>query len=499
MVPLVPVSACSREGEPQQLGNRLRGTFRDLFHYGSPLLGYGLSFLLTCATGLLRLEFMSGVSWAPFFFFYPAVALGAFLGGAGPGLAAASLAGVFAVLFIPGSPTISNWIALVVCGPLTSILFAHVRQIRDQSRAAARELVRFKFISDHANDWILLLRESGHIRYANQTACAELGFIEEDLMGRHIESLVPEPQRPLMKTLLDDARAGSAKPIEVTFERKDQSLVLVELGYTTVRTNEDGVIYAAARDIGDRKQIYQKLQEVRHWESLGVLAGGLAHDFNNLLTSIMGYASLAKEVLPHDHQALLLLENIVTAGERSADLVRMMQATSGYRPRYHEPLRIDQLLDWMLENRPLPPAIRISREVQSASFQGDRRSLETLLWSLILNAAESYGKEEGVVRIIIRRGTAPRGEKASFQEGDTGPGECLGIIVEDAGSGMGPEILERIFDPFFSTKFPGRGLGLPAVRGIVRAYSGKLLLRTTPGQGTRVEVWLPPAPAVPAT
>jgi signal transduction histidine kinase len=97
------------------------------------------------------------------------------------------------------------------------------------------------------------------------------------------------------------------------------------------------------------------------------------------------------------------------------------------------------------------------------------------------------------VRVTIRYGIARRGEDASFEEGDAGSGECLGIVIEDSGCGMEPKVLERVFDPFFSTKFTGRGLGLPAVRGIVRAHSGKLLLQTKAGLGTRVEVWLPPS------
>jgi PAS domain S-box-containing protein len=442
---------------------------------------------------LFRPDVRAALAHAPFFFFYPSIALVSFLCGGGPGLAAVAMVALFGSLFLASPPTVPNWAALVLFGPLSAIGFAHLRQIRHQQLAAARELVRFKFISDHANDWILLLHESGQIRYANQRTCADLGWTERELMGRHIESLVPEAQRPALKTLLQNAQAGSPKPIEMTFERRDKSMALVELGFTTVRTNEDRVIYAAARDIRDRKQISERLQEVRHWESLGVLAGGLAHDFNNLLTTIMGYASLAKGSLPPGHETLLLLDSIVSAGEKSADLVRMMLATSGYRSRHREQLQVDQMLDWMLANRPLPPGIRILRDVQSISFQGDRRSLDTLLWSLISNAAESYGNAGGVVRVTIRYGIARRGEDASFEEGDAGSGECLGIVIEDSGCGMEPKVLERVFDPFFSTKFTGRGLGLPAVRGIVRAHSGKLLLQTKAGLGTRVEVWLPPS------
>jgi two-component system, cell cycle sensor histidine kinase and response regulator CckA len=245
----------------------------------------------------------------------------------------------------------------------------------------------------------------------------------------------------------------------------------------------------------ESKRIDRKLQEVRHWESLGVLAGGLAHDFNNLLTSILGYTSLAKDALPPGHEALPMLESIASAGEKSADLVRSMLATSGYRPHYTEQLELDKVLDSILKSRALPPNIRIVREVEAPLFSGDRRSIDTLLWSLISNAAESYGTEDGVVRVTIRMGLAPRTPRAMFEEGDAGAGECLGIVVEDQGCGMEADVLARAFDPFFSTKFTGRGLGLPAVRGIVRAFSGKLLLETAAGKGTHVEVWLPCAAA----
>ncbi len=254
---------------------------------------------------------------------------------------------------------------------------------------------------------------------------------------------MPDGQRAALRELLASARSGVAKPVEMTFERRDKTLALVELGCTGVRTGEDQVIYAAARDIAERKRIEQegkrvdkKLQQVRHWESLGVLAGGLAHDFNNLLTSILGYASLAKDALPPGHEALPMLDSIASAGERSAELVRTMLATSGYRPQYTEQLQLGQILDSILATRPLPPNIQVLSHVESPVFSGDRRSIDTLLWSLISNAAESYGRQEGVVRVSIRSGPAPRTPKATFEEGDAGTGECLGIVVEDNGCGM---------------------------------------------------------------
>lgn len=460
-------------------------------HYGTPLFGYALSFALIAVTGALRLSLMTEQPAAPFVLFYPAVAVASFLGGVGPGLMGIVLGALFGILFFPGAPSPESWIALAVIGPLFATGFAHLRFIRDQHRIAARELAAFKFIGDHASDWILVLDDSGQIRYVNLRACADLGWTEQELLARHIESLVPESQKPVLRTVLETSKSGVATPIELTFERRDKTPVSIELGCNAVRTKEDHVIYAVARDIGPRKQIEQKLREMRHWENLGMMAGGLAHDFNNLLTSILGYASLAKGSLPNGHEALPMLDSIVSAGERSADLVRMLLASAGYRPRYDELLDLDRLLDGLLINRPLPLNVRVSRTVESALFTGDRRSFDTLLWSLIANAAEAYGKKEGVVRVTILAGAAPRAAQASFEEGDAGTGNCLGIIVEDQGCGIESVVLDRVFDPFFSTKFTGRGLGLPAVRGIVRAYSGKLLIRTAPGQGTRVEVWLP--------
>jgi two-component system cell cycle sensor histidine kinase/response regulator CckA len=492
----VPLPGSGEPGKPFPAPSHPPVVLRAELHYGPPLFGYALSLALITVTGALRLALMREEPAVPFILFYPAIAAASFLAGVGPGLLGLVLGALFAVLFFPETPSPANWMALAVVGPLFVTGFAHLRHIREQHLTAAKALASFKFIGDHASDWILLLDETGHIRYANLRACGDLGWTGEELSSRHIDSLVPESQKPALKTLLETSKSSVANPIEVMFERHDKTLVLIELGCTAVRTKEDLVIYAVARGIGERKHLEQKLREVRHWESLGVLAGGVAHDFNNLLTSILGYATLAKDTLPTGHEALPMLDSIVSAGEKSADLVRMMLASAGYRPRYNERLELDGLLHWMLANRPLPPNVRVSCDVESAFFTGDRRSFETLLWSLISNAAESYGgeaysKNEGVVRIAMRTGIAPRASRATFEEGDPGTGECLGIIVEDRGCGMAPDVLDRAFDPFFSTKFTGRGLGLAAVRGIVRAYSGKLLLETAPGEGTRVEVWLP--------
>jgi PAS domain S-box-containing protein len=465
---------------------------RAQLHYGPPLFGYILPIALVAVTTVIRMALDDGGPVRfPFLPFYPAIMIASFVGGAGPGMAGVFFAAVLTNFLFHSPPMPQSWIALAVIGPLLATGFAHLRYLRDRSRAIAADLEKFKYIGDHASDWILLLTEAGEIRYANLKASNDLGWTAQDLLGRHIDSMVRPSQQQRLQTALELARSGSAKPVELEIEVRDSSTVLMEIRFTAVPTGEEQIIHASARDITERKQIESKLQEIRHWESMGALSAGIAHDFNNLLTSILGNASLARNILGHDPEITPMLNEIVSAGERSSDLVRMLLATAGYKSRFSERLRVDELLEVTLARQRLPANVRIAKETEPATLLGDRRSFETLLWSLISNAVESYGGRDGEVRVSIRSGAPSGAASASFAEGEPCGSDCLGIIVSDGGEGMSPEVLKRAFDPFFSTRFPGRGLGLAAVRGIVRAYSGRLLLNTILGRGTSVEVWLP--------
>ncbi len=167
-------------------------------HYGSPLFGYVLALSLTVVGGFFRLELMERSGFVfPFLFFYPGIVIASFLGGVGPGMAAIVMAflAAFAYVLSPYPAAPWNWIALAVVGPLLTTGFAYLRSLRDRDVANTRELANFKLIGDHASDWILLIDESGLIRYVNLKASTDLGWTDRELTGRHIESLVAESQR----------------------------------------------------------------------------------------------------------------------------------------------------------------------------------------------------------------------------------------------------------------------------------------------------------------
>ncbi|MES1261225.1 MAG: ATP-binding protein [Acidobacteriota bacterium] len=461
-------------------------------HYGSPAFGYTAALALVLLAGTGRMALMeNGDFRAPFVFFYPAVALASFLGGVGPGLLALIAGGTFAIALFPSPPDFSTWIAFSILGPLVALGLSFLREVREVSDATAREYARFRFISDNAGDWLFLVGESGAIEYANKTAAQQLGWEPAQLIGRRLEEFAATRHRSELREMLTRSRDGSAVTSEVSFARPDGSLIVMEAGCSAVQAADKMVVHVAARDITARKRMEDQLREAQRWESLGVMAGGLAHDFNNLLTAILGNSSLAREYIPESHPVTEPLDSIERAGERAAELIRLMLATAGYRSRRAETLCTESILEQALASREIPAHIRLLTVFETCHFSGDRDSMTTLLWSLVSNAAEAYGSEPGEVEVRVCAGTVPDLGPASFEEGVTSAGVCLGIIVEDRGCGMTSEVLSRAFDPFFSTKFTGRGLGLPAVRGIVRSHDGKIWLRTRPGEGTRVEIWLP--------
>ena len=490
------------ENQPEnQLRSLLSGVFRGTpLHLGSPLAGYIAGPLLVLLGGVGRLEMMkSGDNRGPFLLFYPAIALAAFLGGAGPGFLAILASAVFVAFQFPFRPDPANSVLFTLSGPLLVVLCVHLRKVRDTGYATARENARFRLISDNAGDWLFLLGESGAITYTNATATRHLGFTPSELIRKTLQDLTVESDRDALNDMLRRCRSAGAATAEVTFTARDGTQVAVEAGGTAVRVADELVVHVAARDITSRKQMESRLREAQRWESLGVMAGGLAHDFNNLLTTVLGNASLAREYLDAGHPATESLHSIEHAGESAAELIRLMLATAGYRSRAVRKADLPDVLNQTLASRIFPAEVRIVSNVDAPPFPGDPRSLSTLLGSLISNAVESYDSRPGEVHVRISSADTPDSGPASveagfetgFEEGEHVESPCLTIVVEDSGSGMTPEVLARAFDPFYTTKFTGRGLGLPAVRGLVRSYGGRIRLETEAGRGTRVEIRLP--------
>ena len=246
-----------------------------------------------------------------------------------------------------------------------------------------------------------------------------------------------------------------------------------------------------------RRRLDAKLQEAQKLESLGMLAGGIAHDFNNLLTGILGNADLALLELSPESPSREELEQIRLAATRAADLTRQMLAYSGKGQMRSEFVDLSVLVEEMTHL--LESSISKKAELSCdfapdlPTIEGDATQIRQVLMNLITNASDAL--EGGPGRISIRTGVCELDRQDLLNADETSPRRLRAFFeVADTGCGMDEATRARIFDPFFSTKFLGRGLGLAAVQGIVRSHGGTIRIDSEPGVGTTTTVLFPCSP-----
>jgi two-component system cell cycle sensor histidine kinase/response regulator CckA len=386
----------------------------------------------------------------------------------------------------------------------------------------------------------------GRLLWVNEAECNLLGCRMQDLIGRPVWELVSREEQHDSRDALA-RKLGSVQtlaPFERTLARPDGSTIVVEI-HDTYRRNAAGAIDGirsflldvtarkraqdALRKVGEdlesrvsartqelelaidflRREIEERQHEenerrkleaqVRHTqrlESIGVLAGGIAHEFNNLLTSIMGYASLASMDLSPDSAASRHLDQVLAASKNAADLTRQILAYAGRSQFLLEPLDLSKmvrhsqrLLETTLSRK---ATIKLAMAPEVPAIEADGGQLRQVLVNLATNASDALGDRAGEIRIATGLLWAEGGELPSLKTGRIMPaGLYVWLEVADNGEGMNRETLERIFDPFFSTRFTGRGLGLAAVLGIVRAHRGSITVKSDPGKGSTFRVYFP--------
>jgi two-component system, cell cycle sensor histidine kinase and response regulator CckA len=237
--------------------------------------------------------------------------------------------------------------------------------------------------------------------------------------------------------------------------------------------------------------------EAQKLESLGVLAGGIAHDFNNLLTVILANASLARRAPASAEVADERLIHIENAAQRAGDMCRQMLAYAGKGNFVVEQVHLSTLVRDTAGLLSISISKKSHLELSLADnlplVDADPSQLRQVVMNLLINANEALGDAAGEIRITTKRAEPDRAGTGITHSFDLPPGKCVCLEVADSGCGMSPATLARIFDPFFTTKFAGRGLGLAAVLGIVRAHHGALNVRSTLGRGSVFSLYLPVA------
>jgi signal transduction histidine kinase/ActR/RegA family two-component response regulator len=246
----------------------------------------------------------------------------------------------------------------------------------------------------------------------------------------------------------------------------------------------------------ERLQLESRFQQSQRLDSLGVLAGGVAHDFNNLLVAMLGHARLAEEDLPPDSPIQHNLKSVIKAARQAGNLCGQMLAYAGKVAIETQSIELEDVVkeigDLLRASIPSSTSVRYSFDKEVPCLRADASQIRQVALNLITNASESIGETGGEIMLSVRTLECNTADlsKMAFSE-DLEPGQYVVLTVSDTGSGMDEATKEKLFEPFYTTKFAGRGLGLAAVVGIVRGHGGAIDIESEVDRGTTISVFFP--------
>jgi two-component system, cell cycle sensor histidine kinase and response regulator CckA len=366
-----------------------------------------------------------------------------------------------------------------------------------ESEECLRQLVSTAF------DATILTQDGTIVGVSGNTEA--LGLPAELMLGRPALDFVPPAEVERIRRVFENQEVGA---YESAICLPDGSLVPVEV--VAVYSRFAGVLtrVAGLRDLraikrleAERYRLEAQIERAQRLDSVGVLAGGIAHDFNNLLVGILGNADLLSQTI-QDAADRELLAAILSASRQARELTSRLLAYSGkgsFSP--HAPVQVEAIIADILRLHSFERSrgVRVHSDLeQGATVWGDRATLTQVILNLLSNAADACQSGRGLITVRARRSTQPDPRWNHAVGATVGPGDWILIEVEDNGLGMDELTASRIFEPFFSTKAHGHGLGLASCLGIVQAHGGAIHVQTEVGVGSCISLLLPACLAVPS-
>jgi two-component system, cell cycle sensor histidine kinase and response regulator CckA len=352
-------------------------------------------------------------------------------------------------------------------------------------------------------DAVMATNPAGALTFMNPVAAALTGWPAQEAVGLHIDAVlrlshaqIQQPVQGPVHRVLQTGDLVGFEPATVLVTRQGQARPIAGSGVPIRGSNGilQGVVIAF-RDMSESRRLEDHLRQAQKIEAIGTLAGGIAHDFNNILSAILGFTELAAYDVPQASAAGHCLREVLIAGKRAKELVQQLLAFSRKTMTERTPIRLHALLQEALAilRATLPSPVQLDTHIadEAGTVLADATQMHQVLMNLCANAEYAMRHTGGILEVRLE--AVDVDAALASVHPDLKPGPYSRLTVRDTGPGMTPEVLERIFEPYFTTKPQGEGtgMGLAVVHGIVASHGGTMTVTSAPGQGTTFEVYLP--------
>ena len=378
-------------------------------------------------------------------------------------------------------------------------LIGYFRNVTDRvkgEKALKESEERYRKILENVLVGVYQVTLDGKFIFANQKMAEMFGFSsyeELEAVGSIAELYArPEERHKIVDEIINKGFIND----EFEYRRKDGQSIWVKLN-TRKTTNKEGAIILEGlmEDITEIKKMENQLHQAQKMEAVGTLAGGIAHDFNNILAIILGNAELASDDVPDSNPASQSLKEIRKASIRAKDMIKQLLAFSRKTDEENNPINMAPIIKESMKmlRSAIPTSVEFKQHISDdpCSVMGDAAQINQIMMNLVTNAADAMSEKGGLLEVTLEN-IILQEEKSCF-DWVLSPGAYVRLMVRDTGEGIEPRIMDRIFEPYYTTKEVGKGtgMGLSVIHGIVKRHGGGIRVESGPGKGTVFEIYFP--------
>ncbi len=368
--------------------------------------------------------------------------------------------------------------------------------ITDRKKTDA-ERIRLSSAVEQACELIVIMDSGGTIQYVNPAVTKTLGHPPEDSLGTNpFYTKNENMDQRLYREIWDTISSGNVWTGQVTFKARNGQTIETETTTTPIRDRTGSIsgYVSIARDVTRENRLEQQLRQSQKMEAIGTLAGGIAHDFNNILTAIIGYTEMNLYELRPGSKARYNSEQVFGAAQRARDLIKQILTFSRQAEQQKRPVQLKTVLDESVKllRASIPSTIAITTSFEtSALIMADTTQIHQVVLNLCSNASQAMSGDSG--KITIRHDEQRLDTDETYEQCGIPAGSYVRLTISDTGSGIDPSIIDRIFEPFYTTKDPGAGtgMGLSVVHGIIKAHDGAVSVSSIPGRGSTFTLYFP--------